>query len=173
MTTLCQGATVRVDLSRTEVAIARFIGRQRNKLSSETKINTRCDPGQTDEEMNIEAAGAELAVARYLNLYPDLSPTAGDLPDHDLHWKERRIDVKRNHMADGDLLVRKLNQEVIYVLTCGSLPSYSIIGWLRGYDIPLNGEWVDLPYGPCWRVRPRSLNRFPVKGGERCVSRKQ
>ena len=157
---------VHVELSPAEVAIAKFIGQQRNRLSSATKINTRCDPTQADDEMNIEAVGAELAVAKYLNLYPDLSPTAGTLPDYDLLWKDRRIDVKRNHKADGDLLVRKLNSEVLYVLACGALPSYSIIGWLRGYEIPLKGNWIDLIYGACWRVHPRFLNRFSVKGGE-------
>lgn len=107
--------------------------------------------------MNIEAAGAELAVAKYLNVYPDLAPTFGSLPHWDLLWLGRHIEVKRNHLLGGDLLVPKLDETVVYILACGGLPQYHIVGYIDGVDVPLVGEWVELRYGACWRVNPNYL----------------
>lgn len=155
-----------IKLSPVEVEIARFIGRRRNRLSQETKPNARRDPAQTDAEMNIQAAGAELAVAKCLNVYPDLSPTAGELPEFDLRWNKRMVEVKRNHELQGDLLVPKLNKSALYVLACGELPEFKIIGRIDGDLIPYVGEWVELTYGACWRVRPVLLNPLDqIKGG--------
>lgn len=147
----------KVKLSSSEVRIASYIGKQRNMLSSQSKPNARRDPNQNDEEMNIQATAAELAVAKYLNVYPDLSPRAGELPQFDLHMNHQLLEVKRNHLLDGDLLVPKLRQDVIYILACGEMPEFSIIGWMTGARVPECGEWALLLYGPCWRVRPCHL----------------
>ena len=146
-----------IKLSPTEVAIARYIGKKRNELSLATKLNARRDPNQSDEEMNIQAVGAELAVAKCLNVYPDLSPVSGDLPKLDLFWNKRIIEVKRNHELQGDLLVPKLNEIALYFLACGELPLFKIVGWINGDQVPYVGEWAELKYGACWRVRPGSL----------------
>jgi len=150
-------ATEVVSLSPAEAQIATFIGKTRNKMSLATKNNQRRDPAQDDEQMNIEAAGAELAVAKYLNVYPDLSPTRQDLPKYDLRWRGRRVEVKRNHEPNGDLLVPRLYHSLIYILACGHLPEYNLIGYIEGIDIPDAGEWANLTYGACWKVRPFRL----------------
>jgi len=148
---------IKVPLSPPEVRIAKYIGKLRNEYSLETKPNARRDPSQTDEEMNIQAFGAELAVAKLLNVYPDLTPTKGDLPKWDLALRKLRYEVKRNHLDDGDLLVPKLNRDLMYILACGGLPEYRIIGYLQGTSVEILGEWVELTYGPCWRVHPKHL----------------
>ena len=150
-------AVIEITLSSAEWGIAKFIGKLRNKKSLASKINGRRDPAQEDEEMNMEAAGAELAVAKMLNVYPDLSPTSGELPKWDLRGHGARFEVKRNHLATGDLLVPKLNSELVYILVCGELPKYNVVGYLPGTSIPLVGEWAELTYGACWRVHPGKL----------------
>lgn len=149
-----------IKLSAFECKIAGYIGRARNALSLASKKNQRRDPNQGDEEMNIQAVGAELAVAKFLNLYPDLTPKVGALPQYDLTWRNRKVEVKRNHLRNGDLLIPFLNEKLIYILACGQLPGYSLIGFLSGHDVPSKGEWVNLTYGPCWRVNPQLLSKF-------------
>jgi hypothetical protein len=144
-------------LSQSECRLANYIGKVRNKLSLETKINGRRDPNQDDETMNIEAMGGELAVAKYLNIYPDLSPTRGKLPEWDLIWNGYKVQVKRNHLQNGDLLVPKCLDQLVYILVCGACPNFTIIGYLVGYSVKLLGSWVQLTYGPCWRVNPSLL----------------
>jgi len=146
-----------VILSRSEAKIAKYIGLSRNNLSLRTKINQRCDPNQMDDEMNVEAVGAELAVAKVLNVYPDLSPRVGPLPKADLRYRGKLIDVKRNHLDEGDLLVRKLCDDVYYVLVCGSIPRFRIIGYIPGDKVDVFGAWSGLTYGPCWKVAPSKL----------------
>ena len=150
-----------VVLSSTECLIAKFVGNQRNRLSLRTKINMRRDIDQEDEEMNIQAVGAEMAVAKHLNVYPEFSPSEGKLPDFDMVWNGKKVDVKRNHLWDGDLLIPKLNPERFYILACGSLPKYHIIGGLLGAEVPKVGQWVELSKGPCWRVHPIHLRFIP------------
>jgi hypothetical protein len=151
---------ITITLSACECKIAVFIGKRRNQLSLQTKENGRRDPNQTDEEMNIQAVGAELACAKYLNVYPDLSPTAGELRQWDLVKNGVHYEVKRNHLESGDLLIPKLREGLIYILVCGEMPKYTIVGYLPGMRVKETGEWVNLTYGPCWRVSPHLLSRF-------------
>jgi hypothetical protein len=148
---------IEVKLSPVECKVAAFVGKWRNRLSLETKQNRRRDSTQTDEDMNIEAVGAEMATAKWLNVYPELSPTDGELPKWDLIYMGKKIDVKRNHLRDGDLLVPFLNTDVTYLLVCGSMPSYWLTGWLPGQHVEALGRWEDLSRGPCWKVTPDRL----------------
>ena len=141
-------------LSEPECVLARYIGRLRNKLSAASKTPMRRDPNQTDEEMNIQAVAAEMAVAKYLNVYPDLSPSAGRLPKYDLRLGKEKLEVKRNHLDNGDLLIPELDKELVYILACGTMPRFQIIGTIWGGNVETTGEWVELRYGPCWRVHP-------------------
>ncbi len=158
-----------VILTESECRIAKYVGRLRNKLSAASKPNMRRDPNQSDEGMNIQAAGAELAVARLLNVYPDITPTDDDvLPQFDLVYNSNMIEVKRNHLPNGDLLIPKKYNDLIYVLVCGSMPLYNVVGFIAGASVALLGEWVDLTYGACWRVKPIFLSRIIelTKGGK-------
>jgi len=148
---------IEVTLSPLECRLGKYLGRVRNIMSLDTKTNARRDPAQNDEEMNIQGAGAEIAVAKLMNVFPELSPTRGELPKWDLVIHNEQFDVKRNHLPDGDLLVPNLYENIWYILACGTIPSYNIIGFLSGIDVKKNGEWVNLTYGPCWRVRPQKL----------------
>ena len=156
-----------IDLTPTECRIANHVGKLRNSLSLKSKTNLRRDPAQSDEDMNIQAVAAEIAVAKYLNVYPEISPTDGDLPRYDCRFRDYRIEVKRNHLSNGDLLVPHLDKELIYILVCGEIPMFLLIGYLPGSSISLLGKWVELTYGACWKVKPNLLISLANLGRER------
>lgn len=150
-------------LSSGEIQVAQLIGKLRNEYSLATKVNARRDDEQDDDEMNIEAMGAEMAVAKYLNVFPDLSPTRGKLKKYDLMWRGVEIEVKRNHRPEGgDLLVPQAepNEKARYILVYGSIPKFSLFGDIAGRDIRIYGKWTRLSKGPCWRVEPEYLSEW-------------
>ena len=151
---------VEISLSEPECRLATYVGKIRNKMSMETKVNKRRDPLQSDEDMNIQGMGAELAVAKYLNIYPELSPTKGELPQHDLLFGNMKIQVKRRDRTNLDLLVHSLREDVVYVLVYGQLPKFQIVGMISGSEVKTNGKWTNMVYGPCWLVEKSRLSEI-------------
>jgi hypothetical protein len=141
------------------------MGKERNRVSMATKTNRRRDPGQTDEAMHIEAFGAELAVAKTLNVYPDLTIREGALPGYDMVLQAHLIQVKRRHTRRQDLLIPHLDESLDYVLVYGAIPSFTVVGYLPGRLVRSLGSWENLSKGPCWLVEVAnilSLDELPI-----------
>lgn len=149
---------IQIKLSPSGCAIAKYIGELRNKYSMATKQNMRMDPEQTDDNMHIEAFGAELATAKYINVYPDIVVTKGELPNYDLKFGDRLLQVKRRDRTNRDLLIPHLKEELTYVLVYGSRPEYLLVGFMEGCFVRKIGSWIDLPYGSCWMVEAQKLH---------------
>lgn len=142
-----------VTLSPPECQIASYIGRLRWEISlaydrRETRRNFTSDGFRND----IEAVGAEMAVAKCLNVYPEWSPTPGEVPRFDLAWNGQKLDVKSTQRPDSNLLIPYLDKQLLYILVCGQMPEYRILGKIRGTEVPVAGRWVTLEHGPCWLV---------------------
>lgn len=143
-----------VVLSRTECRVAELIGRKRREISLlYDRKGTRRDFTPSGINNDIEASAAEMAVAKCLNIYPEWSPTEGEVPRFDLHWAGHPVDVKSTQRADGNLLIPYLNKSLIYVLVRGTMPTYQVIGYIEGARVPQLGEWrADMAHQPCWFV---------------------
>lgn len=151
-----------VTLSQTECDIAELIGRRRRQISiMYDRILTKRDFTSDGIRNDIEASAAELAVAKYLNIYPEWSPTAGEVPKFDLRWRGVHLDVKNTDRLDGNLLIPYLDKTLIYFLVCGQMPNKQIMGCLKGDLVPERGRWrEDLPHQPCWFVPSDRLNQL-------------
>ena len=149
-----------VKLSQTECQLAELIGRKRREISLryDRKV-TRRDFTPSGINNDIESSAAEMAVAKLLNIYPEWSPTAGEVPRFDLRWNGRKVDVKSTQLPDGNLLIPYLDKALIYFLVRGSMPTYKIIGCIEGERVPWAGRWrEDLGHIPCWFVPADKLN---------------
>lgn len=93
-----------------------------------------------------------MAVAKYLNIYPEWSPTPGHVPRFDLTWNSQELDVKSTQRPDGNLLIPYLEEYLLYILVCGQMPEYRILGKIKGIRVSFVGRWVTLEHGPCWLV---------------------
>lgn len=151
-----------VTLSETECAIAEMIGRRRRQISlMYDRISTRRDFTSDGLKNDIEASASELAVAKYFNIYPEWSPTPGEVPKFDLRLRGLRLDVKSTDRQDGTLLIPYLDKLLVYVLVCGTMPRKNIIGCLSGDLVTERGWWrEDLPHAPCWYVSADNLNQL-------------
>ena len=142
-----------IKLSPVEIKIARYIGELRRIISLWNNRQTRHDFTPDGPRNDIEAVAAEMAVAKYLNVYPDWSPTKGEVPKFDLQWQGKRVDVKSTRHPNGNLLIPDLNKNLIYFLVQIQLPQFLLIGKIDGFKVNTVGEWVDMPYRPCWVVK--------------------
>lgn len=148
-----------VTLTKVECEIAEIIGHIRRQISLERQRTTRRN--FTDDGLNndIESSAAELAVAKYLNIYPEWSPTAAAVPKFDLSWRGIKLDVKSTKRITGNLLIDDLDRTVTYILACGTRPNFTLKGYLEGERVPKLGIWrTDMPCLPCWFVSADKLN---------------
>ena len=150
-----------IELSRRECSIARYIGKVRRELSLQR-------PGKRDRmgsnskladmlNTEIQAFGAELAVAKYLNLYPDI--TAMEYKDADLLIGDNVIDVKHTQYPEGNLAVHEAKFNRYYVSVSGSIPRFRIFGYLAGPAVTSMGLEVtdDNPEKCYWLIPAQYL----------------
>lgn len=106
----------------------------------------------------IQSVGAELAVAKYLNVYPPLAVVANPLK-YDLVYNGLCLDVKSTEPPPPTkhLLIPYLKQEVIYISVWADMPHFQINGFAIGLLVPSLGEWVELPKHSCWRIAVNKL----------------
>jgi hypothetical protein len=150
-----------VILSKAECEIAEMIGRKRREISLMHGRQTRRDFTPDGIRNEIESSAAELAVAKYLNIYPEWSPTEGEVPRFDLRLRDIRLDVKSTDRPDGNLLIPNLDKSILYFLVCGEMPVKNVIGCLKGELVPERGVWrEDMPHLPCWFVPAGKMNRL-------------
>ena len=107
--------------------------------------------------LDAEAAGAEMAVAKYLGIYwgADFGHNGVDIAPN--------IDVKFTKHLTGRLLVfTDADPDRKYVLVTGEMPTYNIIGWMLGHDAKKD-EFLDTPdrrRPPVYAVPQERLNKF-------------
>ncbi len=149
-------------LTKVECEIAALIGHIRRQISLEHQRATRRDFTTDGLNNDIESSAAELAVAKYLNIYPEWSPTAAAVPKFDLNWCGIKLDVKSTQRSNGNLLIPDLDPTVTYILVCGTRPTFTIKGYLEGARVPELGTWhTDMTYLPCWFILAEKL--LPLK----------
>jgi hypothetical protein len=146
--------SVTVRLLPEEVSVATHVGHLRFETCRQG--NWRQKPGAVpDDGMDVEAACAEVAVAKHLNLYPNfayvLNRDVGDVGGYEVRFSPK---------ASSRLLIRPgddLSQP--YVLVTGGESVYTIRGWLRGHEVR-EGWLTDLGNGrPSVYAVPRSALR--------------
>ena len=148
---------MQVTLSDSEIAIATYIGKARNGNARSGGIpDGKRDYDNTSIGIDVDGMGAELAVAKCLNVYPDLTILKGHRPHHDLVYRDKKLEVKQSKYANPRLLLSPNRIYVAdnfgYVLVSGTVPTYTIVGYLSSRQVEKVGEWVDLGKGRSWGV---------------------
>jgi len=122
---------IHITLSSTEmfqvasIGVMRRLSAVKHKRQGNFKINQPVDYWAVD----IEGAGAELCVAKWLGLYWNAvvnnpEQLAGDVG---------KYQVRHTQRMDGSLIVRdKDKDDAVFILVVGAYPTYVIIGWTTG-----------------------------------------
>ena len=148
---------MQVTLSDSEVAIATYIGKARNSNARSGGIpDGKRDYDNTSIGIDVDGMGAELAVAKYLNVYPDLTILSGRRPHHDLVFRDKYLEIKQSKYSNPRLLLSPnriyVAENFGYVLVSGTLPIYRIVGYLSSRQVKAVGDWVNLGKGRSWSV---------------------
>ncbi len=135
--------------------MAAYIGVLRRIQSKTTGLKNNhgyegTDPWQTD----IEAAGAELAVSKALNLHWNAGVNTFRAPDIG-----ENLQVRWTPLITGSLILRETDGDLAYyVLVVGCMPDMQIAGFIRGRD-GKKGRWLKSPGGrpPAYFVPQEAL----------------
>lgn len=155
---------VTVMLTQSEAQVAKLIAQLRSE-SNRVNPDLKRDPNQAGWYIDEQAMGAEMAVAKYLNSWPDLD--IGPHRKFDLILRGRKVEVKHTTLCGGRLLVKESDYGAdFYVLVVGAIPAYTIVGfapWAAVFDA--RNLW-DPGHGECYALaQDQLLDIGHLKGG--------
>lgn len=139
--------------ARMEATLRRYINEE---LGSREKHFSR--NAFTDE---VNGLVAELAFAKWMNVYPDLGrPRAGS---YDCLVKGKRVDVKAVQKPGDQLIApswKKLDCADIYVLGIVTDNEVNFVGWVPAEEFICTERITDLGYGPTYVLPQSGLRQF-------------
>lgn len=164
-----------VTLSRSEVYIAKYLGKQRYLENRRNNIENTKIGGQDDSYIDAQGVGAELAFCKYFNLYPDLVIHYGKTkrPAFDVLINGLTWDVKTTAYPKGKLLApikKNLKRCDRYALVIGELPEFQIFGWASDEELFQERNIGDMGHGPTYVLAQEKLHRFKEEHKERVRS---
>jgi|TARA_B110000967_G_C18757704_1_gene496196 hypothetical protein len=154
-----------ISLSNNEQRLAKFIARSRYENARTNNIQDVKISNQSNEEIDLEGFGAELAYCKLMNLYPDLE-TGGSLPNFDcISRYGATIDVKTTKYKKGHLLAtlkKKNNPPDKYVLIVGEFPNYQIVGEIGSDEFLQDNNIKNLGRGRGYALSQIKLNSITI-----------
>lgn len=157
-----------IDLNELEARLAISIGTER--CLSSLRKNSKDVAGYKPKDIfdtNIKAAGAEIAVAKMLDVYYEPTvDTYKDQPDI-----QPNIEVRMTEMKNPSLIIRPNDvrgRRYILVKNMwqhGILPKYDVLGWEffnNGVDKMWTDYWTDFGMNRphCWAIPADKLNNI-------------
>ena len=154
---------MQITLSDSEIAVATYIGKTRNgRARSDGVADSIRDHDNTSVGIDVDGMAAELVVAKYLNVYPDLTIATGYRPHYDLIYRDKELEIKQSKYSNPRLLLSPNRVYVAdnfgYILVSGTAPIYTIVGYLSSRQVAEVGEWIDLGKGRSWGVLASQMN---------------
>ena len=155
-----------IQLNEAEQRLASYLARRRYKNNRAAGVKDKKIGDQSVEQTDMLGIAGELAMAKYLNLYPDtsISIRSGTC---DLHTHENlTIDVKTSAYPTARLTApmgTPIHKASVYVLVVGTMPTFKIVGWAWAKDLINDGRIGDLGHGPTyvldqeWLEKPERL----------------
>ena len=140
-----------ITLNTAEQRLAKFVAKERHRHNRLNGITNRRMGPQSDEQTDLEGVAAEIAFAKYANVYPDLDVDCDEYLTHDAVLHDgTRVDVKSTRYPNGRLIVvpwKDVDAVDAYVLVVGTFPEYRIVGAMEGYRLMRSHRMKDLGHG--------------------------
>jgi hypothetical protein len=145
-----------VTLISTEQDVCKALAKRRTSMNRNNGVKNSKIGKLSDDEMDLEGMGAELAFCKLFNVFPDLtthlrsSKDGMDGGDAILH-NGMKVDVKSTTRSNGRLVTanwKNENEKVdLYCLMTGSFPTYTFRGFISSENIFQDKNWRNLGYG--------------------------
>lgn len=136
-----------VTLTDSEQKVAELIAKTRFDSNRANNIYNNKKGPQSNYETDLEGAASELAAAKALNVWPDLTE---EIQVHDLTYNGFTIDVKTTKYRTGRLIAglqKKDKSCDYYMLLVGECPTYDIKGFAKREDLLCEETVTDLGWG--------------------------
>jgi hypothetical protein len=148
---------MKIVLTEIEIALARLASDAITQYSeSHNYDNTKKRDERSSNELFYQGFGAELAVAKVLNIYPDMS---SDYSEYDLLWEGKTINVKSTKYPNGRLLIPEFQGRTAdwYILVTGEMPEYIIRGVAHADEVFRKENIGDLGKGKSYIMEQNEL----------------
>lgn len=156
---------MRIELSTHELLVARTLGIMRRTCASGNVVDRQVgkqDPWQID----IDGVIGEFAVAKWLNVYPDMTVSIRK-GGADLVLNGTTIDVKTTRYKTGKLLATRSKIDTacdLYILAIVDDTGCDIVGWETKDNLLKDENLIDLGHGKGY-----ALTQDKLKTTKPCV----
>jgi len=151
-----------IQLNEAEQRLASYLARRRYKNNRAAGVKDKKIGDQSVEQTDMLGIAGEIAMAKYLNLYPDttvgIRSGSCDLHTHD----NLTIDVKTSAYPTARLTApagTSIHKASIYVLVVGTMPTFKIVGWAWAKDLINEGRIGSLGHGPTYVLEQEWLEK--------------
>ena len=147
-----------VQLAPYEIRMAVAVGTERAMQSIIGKIGDRhiCRQDWERWGYDIEAAAAEVAVAKHLGMFFDGSVNTFKRSDLGTQWE-----VRHTRHPQGHLIIRREDPTYsTYILVVGLVPRMTVCGWIKGIDGKSPKHWCEMPPPAAWFVK--QIDLYPI-----------
>lgn len=152
-----------VTLNEAEQRLTEYVAKKRTAYHQhdENKLKNHLNHWDwTQDEVDIEGFGGEIAYCKLMNIYPDLDVELST-PDYDcISTEGEKIDVKTTRYRDGHLIVpvNKITHPADkYVLVTGEFPVYNIVGQCDADQLFMEENIRDFGKGPGYTLGQNKL----------------
>lgn len=157
-----------VTLTDSEIKIVTWIGNARNFYQQQKNVQNLKRSDQSDAEIHILGAAGELAFCKLHNVFLDMmvrKPQDDWIRDHDVIFRDKKVDVKTTPKTTGDLLVPpfKRDKDVdAFSLMVGTLPTFIFKGFSTLKEIFQEQNLCNLGKGPTYKIPQSALKLFSM-----------
>ena len=157
-----------IHLNPAEQRLAQYLARRRYSSNRAAGVKDKKIGDQSVKETDLQGVAGEIAVAKCLNLYPDLEVTVRSGSYDLLMHNGMTIDVKTSVYPAARLTApvgTPLQKAAIYVLVTGKMPTFRVVGWAWARDLINEGRIGDLGHGPTYILEQEWLEKPETLGG--------
>ncbi len=156
-------------LSPMEQRLSRAVAAARYKAARTAGVVNARIGAQSDEQTDLDGFGAELAFAKLVNVYPDLTIGArkGGFDCELNEYFGIRVDVKATRYRSGRLLATRgkfdETEVDVYALMIGTFPTYRFVGWASKEELIRADNLKDLGRGQGYALAQDQLHREALR----------
>ena len=135
---------MKIKLNEVEMELAKCVAKARTAVSRKDGVKNQKISDEDDFEIELVGMCGEIAVAKVMNIFPDLSIQSRS-GGFDLRSAQgNRVEVKTTRYHSGKLVARlkaKSDDSDYYVLVTGNPPDMPIRGYITTQEF-LSPEWI-------------------------------
>jgi hypothetical protein len=159
-------------LNESELKLAKRIANERYQNNRDEDVDNQKIGPQSDYVTDLNGMVSEIAVAKALNVFPDLKIETG-AGGTDMRYKHLTLDIKGTEYDDGKLLAPTWKQhrphaDVFLLVTIDwpdeeydEPPELKLRGWEEAEEFFQSKHVINLGYGPTFGIEQENLR--PIK----------